>query len=160
MRRLVVLVGVTLTALALTLLASAPAQAVKQDQYFHNTVQWINAAKAAGAARRVSLPERVTVAPVVSPEPWAAHAVNSGGPVAQISCKIVYNFYVSKSKPTAVPSDYKTFCALTVHEYGHLVGLQHSSDRKSFMHDPVKVIPPACGALAPTRWENLTPKSK
>ena len=82
------------------------------------------------------------------------------GPVAQITCKIVYNFYVSKSKPTAVPSDYKTFCALTVHEYGHLVGLQHSSDRKSFMHDPVKFIPPACGALAPTRWENLTPKSK
>lgn len=165
MRRFMVLVGVTLTVLALSLVGSAPAQAVKQDRYFYNAASWINSAKAAGLASFPNVasrcPNGVAVAPVVNGEGWIARGTNSGGAVGstEIKCLIQYNFYVSSKKPLAVPSDYKTFCAVTVHEYGHLAGINaHSGDPKSIMHSPVLIIPPACGSPAPVRYEYVKPK--
>jgi hypothetical protein len=39
-------------------------------------------------------------------------------------------------------------CAVTMHEYGHLHGLEHSDDPRSVMHSPLQVIPRPCRRAA------------
>lgn len=44
--------------------------------------------------------------------------------------------------------DPERFCTITVHEVGHIVGLDHSTDRNNIMHDPALRLLRDCSALA------------
>lgn len=47
----------------------------------------------------------------------------------------------------AAVSQPQRFCALTVHEVGHIDGLDHSPDRSDVMHLPQYVVPRICRRL-------------
>ncbi len=157
MRRVWIVVGALLAVLAVGLIGSTSAQAVGQKQYFANAVGWISAAKAAGAATFPEVAKRcpggVKVAPVVEERDPAKKDWGAWSYTDRTGCHIRFNFRPGLPAPV----DYPSFCALTVHEYGHLGtgDVRHSSDPNSVMHHPVFVVPPACGS-GRTQSERIT----
>ena len=80
-----------------------------------------------------------------SPMAWDTYAnstwnVTSGG--RWINCHVELNSRVTFS--------WSRFCTIMVHEYGHLIGLDHSGDRGSIMFARPRVFP-ACAAAAARR---------
>lgn len=67
-------------------------------------------------------------------------ALNAGASAESyfLSCRVRY---APNTIPTATNAQ---LCSLTVHEWGHLAGLEHSPDPNNFMHERVPHNP-ACG---------------